>query len=296
MVMVLDQFEHFCSRARQTLLYNLFDIAQEAGVHLSVIGTSEKMDVMDSLEKRIRSRFSMRHLHTELPTTMDALVQVLMARLKLPATCGLKATFVNQFTKHVEAALFAKRNEWKPELEVGRPPSWFLARCLPVAVLLHQACPSESPAPPSAKRPHLASGTNREATRLLIDSLAEDDHIVLIALYRLHARGLIRTLSTVLHEIQLFHETAGNSVLHNYNADLYAAAFDRLLRLKLIELAKSGSADVVKRHVPCANSVHRLYSELIRELNGEHSRAVWNPLRGLPLSIQQWAALQRKMG
>merc|ERR1719231_1375531 len=101
MVMVLDQFEYFCSRARQTLLYNLFDIAQEAGVHLSVIGMSEKMDVMDSLEKRIRSRFSMRHLHTFLPTTMDSLVQVLMARLKLPLSCSLKATFLNQFTKHV---------------------------------------------------------------------------------------------------------------------------------------------------------------------------------------------------
>merc|ERR1719223_2389547 len=102
MVMVLDQFEYFCSRARQTLLYNLFDIAQEAGVHLSVIGTSEKMDVIDSLEKRIRSRFSMRHLELALPTTMDGLVQVLMARLQLPADCSLKTPFVNEFNKYVE--------------------------------------------------------------------------------------------------------------------------------------------------------------------------------------------------
>merc|ERR1719231_1517629 len=89
MVMVLDQFEYFCSRARQTLLYNLFDIAQEAGVHLSVIGTSDHYAVMDSLEKRIKSRFSMRHIHTFLPTTMDGVVQVLMARLQIPHESGM---------------------------------------------------------------------------------------------------------------------------------------------------------------------------------------------------------------
>merc|ERR1719174_3404698 len=130
MVMVLDQFEYFCYRARQTLLYNLFDIAQEAGVHLSVIGMSEKLDVMDSLEKRIRSRFSMRHLHVFLPTTMDGLVQVLMARLKLPSVNdsddSLNPAFASQFSKYVEAALFAKRTEWKPYIEVSRAPSWFL--------------------------------------------------------------------------------------------------------------------------------------------------------------------------
>merc|ERR1719197_387585 len=162
MVMVLDQFEYFCSRARQTLLYNLFDIAQEAGVHLSVIGTSEKMDVMDSLEKRIRSRFSMRHLHTFLPTTMDALVQVLTARLRLPHDCRLKTPFVNQFSKYVESALFAKRDEWKPHLELGRAPSWFLARCLPVASLLYEACSDDEPSAKCAKLANMPSCTHHE--------------------------------------------------------------------------------------------------------------------------------------
>lgn len=295
MVMVLDQFEHFCSRARQTLLYNLFDIAQEAGIHLSVIGTSEKMDVMDSLEKRIRSRFSMRHLHTFLPTTMDALVQVLMARLKVPADCKLKTSFVNQFSKYVESALFAKRTEWKPHLELGRAPSWFLAKCLPVATLLHdhaEACSAEPPAK-RARTAHLPSCTSHEATMLLLESLTEGDHIVLIALYRLRARGLSRSLSTVLHEVQLLHEAPGPGLLHVFNADFYAAAFDRLTRLRLLELPRSGAADAAKCHLPCKSSVDRLYGELVREL-GSLEAATWrNPLRSLPQSIQQWAARQR---
>jgi len=292
MVMVLDQFEFFCSRARQTLLYNLFDIAQEAGVHLSVIGMSEKLDVMDSLEKRIRSRFSMRCLKCFLPTTMDGLVQVLMARLKLPADCCLTTPFVNQFSKYVESSLFAKREEWKPHLELGRSPSWFLAQILPLASLLCEACPGEV----SKKRARLAylpSCTNHQATMLLLDSLTEADHIVLIALYRLRARSLSRTLSTVLHEIQLLHETPGHSLLHTFNDDLYSIAFDTLIRLKLVELARSGATDTATCHLPCASSVDRLYGDLVRELDNAEPASWRNPLRRLPQSIQQWAGRQR---
>jgi len=296
MVMVLDQFEYFCSRARQTLLYNLFDIAQEAGVHLSVIGTSEKMDVMDSLEKRIRSRFSMRHLELALPTTMDGLVQVLMAQLKLPANSQLKTQFISQFSKHVESALFAKRLEWKPYLETGRAPSWFLYRCLPVARLLHEACSAE----PVAKRPRLAqlpSTTHREASMLLLDSLTETDHIVMIALYRLKSRNLARTLSTVLHEVQLLHDSPGLSLLYSYNTDLYAAAFDRLLQLRLLDLPKSGIGDTAKRHLTITNCMERIYGDLVQELGKAVPESTsWpNPLRGLPQSIQQWASRQRAM-
>lgn len=293
MVMVLDQFEYFCSRARQTLLYNLFDIAQEAGVHLSVIGMSEKMDVMDSLEKRIRSRFSMRHLQVFLPTTMDGLVRILMARLRLPPDCSLPAPFVDQFSKYLESALFAKRSEWKPILETGRSPSWFLARCLPVSSVLYAACSLE----PAAKKPRvldsLPSCTNREATMLLLDSLTEADHMVLIGLYRMRARGLPRTLSMVLHEIQLLHETPDNNLLFEFNSDFYAVAFDGLVRLKLVQLEKTGTQDTAKCHLPCASSVDRLYGDLVQEL-GEVKAAAWrNPLRELPQTIQRWAASQR---
>jgi len=294
MVMVLDQFEYFCSRGRQTLLYNLFDIAQEAGVHLSVIGTSEKMDVMDMLEKRIRSRFSMRHLQTFLPTTMEGLVQILMARLRIPPNSGMKTSFVNQFHKHLESALYAKRNEWKPHLECGQAPSWFLNRCLTVASLLHDHFSGE-PARKSTRMATLPSCTGTEATMLLIDSLAEDDHIVLIAFYRLQSRCLTTTLSTVLHEIKLLHESAGtgNGILHSFNADFYAAAFDRLLRLKLLELARAGPGDVSERHLLCLSCVDLIYKEFVQEL-GNSGAAEWkNPLRNLPMPIQQWASRQR---
>jgi hypothetical protein len=226
---------------------------------------------------------------------MDGLVQVLAARLKLPPDCPLKATWVNQFSKYVEDALFAKRDEWKPHLELGRAPSWFLARCLPVASLLYEACSDDEPSAKCAKLAHMPSCTHHEATMLLLNSLTEDDHIVLLALYRLKARGLPRTLSVILHEVQLLHQDSGHCILHAFNADFYAAAFDRLLRLRLIELTRPGTADMAKAHTPCVSSVDCLYAELVRELNNAEPAPWKNPLRALPQAIQQWAARQRSI-
>jgi len=58
--LVLDGLEHFAhTRAKQSLLYNLFELVQdlEPG-SLAILCLSPLLDVYDLLEKRIRSRFS----------------------------------------------------------------------------------------------------------------------------------------------------------------------------------------------------------------------------------------------
>jgi len=62
-VFVLDQFDSFCSHKNQTLLYNLFDVAQSRAVPITVLGISSRIDVTELLEKRVKSRFSHRHLY-----------------------------------------------------------------------------------------------------------------------------------------------------------------------------------------------------------------------------------------
>jgi len=62
-VFVLDEFDSFCSHKNQTLLYNLFDVAQSRAVPICVLGVSSQIDVTELLEKRVKSRFSHRHLY-----------------------------------------------------------------------------------------------------------------------------------------------------------------------------------------------------------------------------------------
>ncbi len=59
---ILDHFEVFASRQRQTLLYNLFDITQSADFQLCVVGVTARLDVIETMEKRLRSRFSQRQI------------------------------------------------------------------------------------------------------------------------------------------------------------------------------------------------------------------------------------------
>lgn len=69
-IFVIDEFDLFATHARQTLLYNLFDIAQARKAPIAVLGLTSKIDVVESLEKRVKSRFSHRYVYMSLPKTL----------------------------------------------------------------------------------------------------------------------------------------------------------------------------------------------------------------------------------
>lgn len=71
-VFVIDEFDLFATHARQTLLYNLFDIAQARKAPIAVLGLTNRIDVVESLEKRVKSRFSHRYVYLSLAKTLPA--------------------------------------------------------------------------------------------------------------------------------------------------------------------------------------------------------------------------------
>ncbi|KAF2113363.1 origin recognition complex subunit 4 C-terminus-domain-containing protein [Lophiotrema nucula] len=68
-VFIMDEFDLFATHPRQTLLYNLFDIAQSRKAPIAVLGLTTRIDVVNSLEKRVKSRFSHRYVHLSLAKT-----------------------------------------------------------------------------------------------------------------------------------------------------------------------------------------------------------------------------------
>lgn len=80
-IFILDEFDLFTTHPRQTLLYNLFDIAQARKAPIAVIGCSTRMDVVDCLEKRVKSRFSHRWLHIPGVRTLRAFEDVVLSAL-----------------------------------------------------------------------------------------------------------------------------------------------------------------------------------------------------------------------
>merc|ERR1711939_569812 len=83
-IFIMDEFDLFTTHPRQTLLYNLFDIAQAKKAPIAVIGCSTRMDVVDCLEKRVKSRFSHRWLHVPCAKTLPAFEETIASILLMP--------------------------------------------------------------------------------------------------------------------------------------------------------------------------------------------------------------------
>lgn len=81
---VLEEFDLFAFHRNQTLLYNLFDIAQSAQTPVCVLGITCRLDVIELLEKRVKSRFSHRQLHMFSSLTFDEYQHLFTVLLSLP--------------------------------------------------------------------------------------------------------------------------------------------------------------------------------------------------------------------
>merc|ERR1711962_44545 len=85
-VIVVDEFDGFTSHKNQSLLYNLFDIAQSRQSPLCVIGITTRLDVVELLEKRVKSRYSHRVILTFPKYTFGVYLNFLKQLISLPNT------------------------------------------------------------------------------------------------------------------------------------------------------------------------------------------------------------------
>lgn len=116
-VFIIDEFDMFAAHPRQTLLYNLFDVAQSRKAPIAVLGCTTRLDVVEMLEKRVKSRFSHRYVYLNLPRSLPAYWQVCKQGLVVEKTeAGAEGIDVDlegydQF-----------RQYWNHKIEVSRKP------------------------------------------------------------------------------------------------------------------------------------------------------------------------------
>ncbi|CAO3566485.1 unnamed protein product [Mortierella alpina] len=115
-IFILDEFDLFAQHTKQSLLYNLFDVAQSADWPIAVIGVTCRMDALELLEKRVKSRFSHRHYYTFPPSSYHDYVEVCQNALLITAEdlhvhregghhegadLEVKEVFMNDFNRRV---------------------------------------------------------------------------------------------------------------------------------------------------------------------------------------------------
>lgn len=85
-VFVLDEFDLFAQHNKQSLLYNLFDVAQSRKAPIAVIGMTCRLDALEMLEKRVKSRFSHRHIYVYGADTFGTFCKIAKQTLSVPTS------------------------------------------------------------------------------------------------------------------------------------------------------------------------------------------------------------------
>lgn len=134
---VLDHFEAFTLPSKQSLLYNLFNLTHSPNADVALIGMTCQVDVTESLEKRIRSRFSHRQIFLPCPTHTTVVSMLNDAVTK--AISGVKSCISNSTENQCYLSqLEDMENNWisilrserfkkmvKDAANLGRSPRWY---------------------------------------------------------------------------------------------------------------------------------------------------------------------------
>jgi origin recognition complex subunit 4 len=116
-IFFLEDFDRFAMQGggasnHQALLYNLLDMTHSCGMQFGVLGTSVRTDVLQLLEKRVRSRFSqLTVVMTSALQQPNHLVPIVYSRLALPVQLRHNP-LRPQWNERVEA-LIATRDFWR---------------------------------------------------------------------------------------------------------------------------------------------------------------------------------------
>ncbi|CAD7014427.1 origin recognition complex subunit 4 [Ceratitis capitata] len=116
-IFILDEFDLFCAHHNQTLLYNLFDVSQSAQAPICVIGTTCRLDVIELLEKRVKSRFSHRQIFIfPAANTFEKYLDLFKELLSIPNEKELKQITerVNELKLLNSDELTMHRNHYNP--------------------------------------------------------------------------------------------------------------------------------------------------------------------------------------
>lgn len=108
-IFVLDDFELFAMRSKQTLLYAITDLLQQPMVQAAVVGVTCRHSVDRLLEKRVASRFSNRRIVLAPPGNSVSMLEGVTKALKLSDKdkylCPSEPEYVQQWNLHLHASM-----------------------------------------------------------------------------------------------------------------------------------------------------------------------------------------------
>ncbi|XP_034641061.1 origin recognition complex subunit 4 isoform X4 [Trachemys scripta elegans] len=230
---ILDEFDLFVHHKNQTLLYNLFDISQSAQTPVTVIGLTCRQDILELLEKRVKSRFSHRQIYLMNSFDFKQYLRIFKEQLYLPAEFLYKP-FIQKWNKNVQSL-----SEDRTVQDVLRNHFHCSKDLRSLHMLLMLALSSIT-----ISHPFMTGSDLLEASKLCrMDSKANIVHglsvleiCLIIAMKHLNDvyEGEPFNFQMVYNEFQKFIQRKAHS-LYNFEKPVVMKAFEHLLQLELIK-------------------------------------------------------------
>ncbi|XP_065269423.1 origin recognition complex subunit 4 [Emys orbicularis] len=230
---VLDEFDLFVHHKNQTLLYNLFDISQSAQTPVTVIGLTCRQDILELLEKRVKSRFSHRQIYLMNSFDFKQYLRIFKEQLYLPAEFLYKP-FIQKWNKNVQSL-----SEDRTVQDVLQNHFHCSKDLRSLHMLLMLALSSIT-----VSHPFMTGSDLLEASKLCrMDSKANIVHglsvleiCLIIAMKHLNDvyEGEPFNFQMVYNEFQKFIQRKAHS-MYNFEKPVVMKAFEHLIQLELIK-------------------------------------------------------------
>lgn len=104
-IFMLGKFDLFTYHPRQALLYKLFDVAQSRSAPILVVAVTTKVEVANSPEKRVKTRFGQRNVQFSLPQTLASFTSICQSAYVLPSALLLPRQMSGNYSQHRQNTL-----------------------------------------------------------------------------------------------------------------------------------------------------------------------------------------------
>ncbi|NWT54453.1 ORC4 protein, partial [Erythrocercus mccallii] len=274
---VLDEFDLFVHHKNQTLLYNLFDISQSAQTPVTVIGLTCRQDILELLEKRVKSRFSHRQIYLMNSFDFKEYIKIFKKQLSLPAEFPDEA-FAQKWNNNVQHLSEDKtvqdvlQNLFQHSKDLR---SLHLLLMLAVsAVTVHHPLPTAADLQ-EARRQH-----SSDSRANIVHGLSVLEICLIIAMKHLNEvyDGEPFNFQMVYNEFQKFIQRKAHS-MYNFEKPVVMKAFEHLLQLELVQPLERPSARAQREF---------LLMKLL--LDSSQIMEALQVYPNCPTDVKQWAA------
>ncbi|KAL9008416.1 MAG: hypothetical protein Q9173_006458 [Seirophora scorigena] len=254
-VFVIDEFDLFASHPRQTLLYNLFDVAQSRNAPIAVLGLTTRTDIVESLEKRVKSRFGQRYVHLTHPRTFQsfremcksAMISHESSLLDRPASEMKCRGAWNEYVEVLFASDGGLESALRHLFARSKCVPTFLAACyLPISQLSPSSLPTGASfigqllLPPDSKLQHLASLSDMELSLLIagarLDVILDTD----VCNFSMVYDEYVQLASRVKAQGSAAGQTAVGGGARVWGKGAAQAAWEKLVELELVLPVNTG--------------------------------------------------------